>query len=224
MTHWMCTTCGYYLQGSAPPNRCPSCSQICVFNDITCYRPECGGEQNIDPLLVGSTLSIIKGDSEHAAQTKFSPPSSEAIPTVEILKGLSGPQKQQLRKLGHIENYDPNDVIFREGTEAKKFYLVEEGQVAVQSLVGKGVSFPISVIYPGQAFGWSALVAPYQYTATVVALTKARVIAIEQEAIQALIKADPALGLLIMQNVASIVSSRLRTLELGLLGLLRQGR
>jgi hypothetical protein len=39
-----------------------------------------------------------------------------------------------------------------------------------------------------------------------------------------MMQADPSFGLTIMQNVATIVASRLRTVELALAGLLQQGR
>jgi|GEM_PF-171515 len=249
MAHWMCTTCGYYLQSSAPPGRCPGCEQICAFSDVTCYRPECGGEQNIDPLVVGSTLRILKGIPKPSGKPEPPLSSSKAIPLVEILtghnindkedleqlsfwaisqleilRGLSKQQRQQLKGLGRIEHYEPDAVIFTEGTEARKFYLVEEGRVAVESQVARGMRFPISIVYPGQAFGWSALVPPYMYTATVMALSGTRVISIDQEALLEMIRADPALGFIIMQNVACIVASRLRTVELALAGLFQQGR
>ena len=86
-----------------------------------------------------------------------------------------------------------------------------------------GMRFPISIIYSGQTFGWSALVPPYLYTATVVSLSKTRVITIEQEALLSMMRANPSFGLTIMENVASIVDSRLRTLEMPLAGLLQQG-
>jgi CRP/FNR family cyclic AMP-dependent transcriptional regulator len=249
MAHWMCTTCGYYLQSSAPPNRCPSCEQICAFSDVTCYRPECGGEQNIDPLVVGSTLRILKGGPEPTSKPKPPSPSSKTIPLVEILtghhvndkedleqlsfwaisqleilRGLSKEQRRQVKGLGRTEHYGPDAVIFTEGTEARKFYLVEEGRVAVESQVARGMRFPLSIVYPGQAFGWSALVLPYMYTATVIALSETRVIAIEKEALLAEMQAEPSLGFIIMQNVACIVASRLRTMELALAGLFQQGR
>ncbi len=50
---WKCTMCGYTLQASIPPGACPSCNQTCVFTDVTCYTPECGGTGNLDPRLVG---------------------------------------------------------------------------------------------------------------------------------------------------------------------------
>jgi hypothetical protein len=249
MAHWMCTTCGYYLQSSAPPGRCPSCEQICAFNDVTCYRPECGGEQNLDPLVVGSTLKMLKGGPKPAAKPGFNSPYSKGIPLVEILtgrslndeedleqlsfwaisqfeilRGLSKEQRQQVKGLGRIEHYGPDAVICTEGTEARKFFLVEEGRVAVESQVARGMRFPLSIVYPGQACGWSALVLPYMYTATVIALSETQVIAIEQKALLAMMQAEPSLGFTIMRNVACIVASRLRTVELALAGLFQQGR
>ena len=219
MTHWMCTTCGYYLQASAPPERCPSCSQPCVFNDITCYRPECGGEQNIDPLLVGGTLQSLKGMPKAAVRPGA--PLVESMRQVEILQGFSEQEMQKLKSLGRIENFDPKAVIFSEGAEAEKFYLLEEGQVSVESQLLRGMRFPISVVSAGQAFGWSALVAPYQYTATVVALSRIRVLAIGKDAMLNMLRGNPSLGLAIMERVASIVASRLRNLELELVGILQ---
>ena len=50
MTHWMCIKCGYLFSAPSPPNECPGCKEVCVFNDVTCYRPECGGEQQMTSL------------------------------------------------------------------------------------------------------------------------------------------------------------------------------
>ena len=222
MTHWMCTTCGYYLQGAMAPDRCPSCRHECAFNDVTCYHSECKGEQNIDPLLVGRTLGNLKGAPGGAPKPKPMPLPTETLPLVEILRGLIEREKEQFKGLGRMEHYEPNAVIFNEGEDARKFYLVEEGQVAVESLLARGMRFPISVLSVGQAFGWSALVPPHLYTATVVALSDIRVIAIERERLLTQMQANTSFGLTIMQNVASLISSRLRSLEFTLMGLLQK--
>ena len=249
MVHWMCTACGYYLRTSTPPNQCPSCGQVCAFNDVTCYRPECGGDQNIDPLTVGNTLKTLKGSPTSEAQPVSHAISAKNIPLIEILmrrnvndeedleqlsfwaisqvgllRGLSKEQKEQVRSLGRIEQYTTGVTIFTEGEEAKKIYLVEDGRVAVESQVVQGMRLPISILYPGQAFGWSALVSPYLYTATVTTLSKTQVISIEQEGLSALMKSDLSLGFTIMENVASIVASRLRNLEQALTGVFQQER
>jgi CRP-like cAMP-binding protein len=166
-------------------------------------------------ILTGQNLN----DKEDLEQLSF-----WAISQLEILRGLSKEQRQQIKGLGCLERYKPDGFICTEGAEARKFYLVEDGRVAVESQVARGMRFPLSIVYPGQAFGWSALVPPYVYTATVIALSETRVIAIEQEALLSMMKADPQLGFTIMQNVACIVASRLRTMELALAGLFQQGR
>ncbi len=224
MTHWMCTACGYYVQDATPPSPCPSCKQVSVFNDVTCYRFECGGARTIDPLLVGITLGNLQGAPGPAADLKAIPLPTEALPLAEFLSGLSEKERQQLRDLGSTEHYEADAVIFNEGAEARKFYLVEEGQVAVASQLARGMLSPVSIVSVGQAFGWSALVPPYLYTATVVALCKTRVIAIGRDGLLARIRRNPSFGLTIMQNVASMISSRLRSLELAWMGYLQKNR
>ena len=220
----MCTTCGYYLQGPQPPNRCPSCNQVCAFNDVTCYRPDCGGESNVDPLLVGATLGTLTGVKAPQAKPKIAHTPVESVPIAEIMSGLNDTQRQKIRNLGRVETYEQNAVICTEDDESRKLYLVEEGQVAVQSELGRGMRIPITIVSEGQAFGWSVLVPPYKLTATVTASSKTRVLAIDREPLLSLMKADPALGLTIMQNVASIISSRLRNLELEMVGLVQRTR
>lgn len=223
MTHWMCTTCGYYYQGPAPLDKCPGCNLACAFNDVTCYRPDCGGESNVDPLLVGATLGTLTSSRAPQAKPKI-PHTPGSIPISEIMNGLNEKQRDKVRNLGHVETYEQNAVICTEGEEARKLYLVEEGQVAVQSELGRGMRIPITIVSEGQAFGWSVLVPPHKLVATVTASSKAKVLAIEREPLLSLMRADPSLGLTIMQNIASIISSRLRNLEQEMVGLVQRLR
>ncbi|MBN2402970.1 MAG: hypothetical protein JXN64_11290 [Spirochaetes bacterium] len=50
-TYWKCEECGYTLTASAPPEICPACNKKCIFKNVTCYTPECGGPGNIDGRL-----------------------------------------------------------------------------------------------------------------------------------------------------------------------------
>ena len=53
VTKWSCSQCGFVFDDETVPDRCPSCKEPCTFRDVTCYVPECGGPDNIDPRLVG---------------------------------------------------------------------------------------------------------------------------------------------------------------------------
>lgn len=50
-TFWKCGNCGNTLQAPNPPEICPSCNEKCLFKNVTCYTPECGGPGKIDPRL-----------------------------------------------------------------------------------------------------------------------------------------------------------------------------
>ncbi len=63
MTHWMCSKCGYYVKSDAPPTHCPACDQVCAFQDVTCYRPDYGGQANLDPVLVAAIMSRVSAYS-----------------------------------------------------------------------------------------------------------------------------------------------------------------
>lgn len=43
---WKCNNCGNTLDVQAPPETCPSCKQNCEFVDVSCYIPECGGQDS----------------------------------------------------------------------------------------------------------------------------------------------------------------------------------
>ena len=51
MTVWKCNKCNHTLSAAKPPEICPSCKEKCLFLDVTCYIPECGGpgSGNINP-------------------------------------------------------------------------------------------------------------------------------------------------------------------------------
>ena len=60
MNQWQCSSCGYTFEAEVLPNQCPSCKQVCSFNNVTCYIPDCGGPGNIDPQLAAGKSERIK--------------------------------------------------------------------------------------------------------------------------------------------------------------------
>jgi rubrerythrin len=48
---WKCGKCGNTVQLPTAPEICPSCNEKCLFKDVSCYTPDCGGPGNIDPRL-----------------------------------------------------------------------------------------------------------------------------------------------------------------------------
>ena len=52
MSWWICGECDYVFEAEVPPETCPECHSKCVYSDVTCYIPECGGPGHLDTKLV----------------------------------------------------------------------------------------------------------------------------------------------------------------------------
>jgi hypothetical protein len=221
MTHWMCTVCGFLVSVEGPPCDCPSCKQACTFNDVTCYRPECGGEQNVDPLLVGATLRAIGSDNKGSARGGAGQGGAlrEKSEVVPLFRGMKEEQKEKVLALGVEETIPSDTAIFSEGDEAKALYIVKKGRVAIKALLQGGKWAPVCAVSSGEIFGWSCLVPPYVFTASATSLEETLITSFSAAKLRDLFTREPGIGYFMMQNVAELITSRLKNVRLELLGI-----
>ena len=105
------------------------------------------------------------------------------------------------------QTYKEGDLIFKEGEEAGHLYMLDDGKVDL--LVGKQQETRFLAYYPGEVFGWSALLRPHRYLSTARCMTQSAVSRISIEAIRRILKDYPEDGILIYQNLAGILGRRL---------------
>ncbi len=214
MAKWQCVQCGYFFDGAKPPEKCPGCQATCTYTDVTCYRPECGGPVNVDPMV----MELIRKRSGFAAplrpssQSKATPAEEEIVYAEKVVKGtlfqgLSKDEVQQVLNTGDVRIYEPGDVVFREGDEAVHIYIVEQGELAVKTPEGKTAY----VASGGDVLGWSTLMLPYKRTASAVAMKRSRVVVINQDKFQEFCTQTPSIGYKVTQNVGRIMVARMRT-------------
>lgn len=140
--------------------------------------------------------------------------SIDALRQCELFADLNDEELAKIAKICHEEAYEPQEVIFGECEVAEKIYILREGRVAVQmhlrSDLEPGGDVTIEEVTPGRIFGWSALVKQRRFTASVRALEKVKVIAIESAALSTLFEEDSHIGFVVMKRLADVISSRLR--------------
>ena len=120
----------------------------------------------------------------------------------------------RIAKLCKEETFNAQDVIVNEGDEAAKFYILIDGGVAIQIHLKKYHYVILSTIEDkGELFGWSALVEPKCYSATVKCLRETTVLSIGGEELEELFKQDPVMGLTVMKKIASLIDQRLITMR-----------
>jgi CRP-like cAMP-binding protein len=136
----------------------------------------------------------------------------------ELFAGLSADQIDRVAELGEEVAYQGDEVIVREGEASDEIYVVREGMVEV--LVSEGTipdvpgppqMRPIVHLGPGQTFGEMALVDRGARSATVRCVADGtRLYVIPRKRLLTLCDNDPRIGYLLMRNVASDLSFKLR--------------
>lgn len=120
----------------------------------------------------------------------------------------------RIAKLCREERFESQDVIVNEGDEATNIYVLIDGGVAIQIHLKKYHYVILSTIEDkGELFGWSALVEPKRYSATVKCLRETTVLSIGGEELEELFKKDPVMGLTFMKKIASLIDQRLITMR-----------
>lgn len=105
--------------------------------------------------------------------------------------------------------YREGDTIFRENDESTEIFMVDEGRV--QAIIEPIPNRPmvIGTITKNQLFGWSAMISPHRYTATVKAAEKTRVFVARGNDLRGICSVNPRICSKVMERIACIVSDRL---------------
>jgi CRP-like cAMP-binding protein len=129
-----------------------------------------------------------------------------AITESELFKGVSQRFITRIANASEEQNYKAKSIIFKRGENAPYFYVLVKGDVHAET----GAEETLAVTKPGEVFGWSALVAPYVYTATAMCTRDTRVIRISRDVLEEVINEHPAEGIAVMKNLTAIIANRLR--------------
>jgi CRP-like cAMP-binding protein len=132
----------------------------------------------------------------------------DTIQESELFKGVSQRVISEIGKSSEELTYKRDSIIFNADEKAQYIYELVEGSVDI-AMVEKDVVH-LTANRTGQIFGWSALVEPYEYSASAKCASDTKVIRISKDSIEDAIKRHPAEGLAILYHLAGIISKRLR--------------
>ena len=129
----------------------------------------------------------------------------------ELFKGLSDDNMDKLTELCHIYAMNEGDHIFAEGTKARDVHLCRSGRIDIVIWMGKPWNRNIAVHRAGrgEVFGWSALVAPYIYTASAECVESGEEIRLKGSELLTLFQQEPAIGYTMLENLSAGISLRL---------------
>lgn len=150
--------------------------------------------------------------------------SAQILEKVEIFADLTQEQLKNIYALCKEVVYFQNELIFAENSPSTEFYVILEGEVAIQVSPNiirddKQEHKPgtIAVLFPGQSFGEVALVDQGLRSASAVCNTMyCKTLVIRREDLMSLLKNDPRMGFTVMSNLATDLCTKIRLSNLNL--------
>ena len=134
-----------------------------------------------------------------------------ALKKFELFMGLGDEHLASISELCHLYSISEGHHIFLEGSKANDVHLCLSGKVDISIRLGQPWNKNVTIHRAGQGevFGWSALVAPYIYTASAECIEAGEEIRIKGSELLALFKKNPAVGYTVMENLGASISLRL---------------
>jgi CRP/FNR family cyclic AMP-dependent transcriptional regulator len=132
--------------------------------------------------------------------------------SVEMFSDLDDDEFQKLATVCEEQELGANELLFSQGDEADRLYIVREGFVEIiEARPGEGKGTTIVNLGPGQTIGEMTLVDKGPRSASARAATDGtRVASISRQDFEALCEGDTAIGYKVMRNIAADLSFRLR--------------
>lgn len=135
---------------------------------------------------------------------------AEAIADHRFVAGMKPEHLQRLQDSAMFKQFEPGEIIFREGEPANRFYLICAGKIALESKGGGETSAFVQYLNGGDVLGWSWLFPPYYWHFGARAIEPTSAIFFYGTRLREQCEADPVFGYDLMKRVANVVIKRLQ--------------
>lgn len=137
---------------------------------------------------------------------------------------MSDDHLETMAGCGKLVHFKPGEFLLREGDEAVTFYLIRDGEVAVESDIPAAGPLSIARVGAGGITGYSWLFPPHRNGFDSIALTNVSALALDGECLLGKAEADHELGYQLMTRFAQVMLDRLQAARRQMLDVYANGR
>jgi len=150
---------------------------------------------------------------------------SVSLDEVSVFKDCAGQDLERLASVCEKITIKGGDRIFEAGRAAEYLYIVAEGCVELRFNVihyNDVSQITLDRKCKGEAFGWSALTEPHEYTLSAFAAKDSELLRIKGTDIERLCRESQNLGYAVMKNIAHIIGQRFALIQKILIDVIQQ--
>lgn len=140
-----------------------------------------------------------------------------------FLKGMPERHQHALLENATTAKYAKGDILFRQGDPANRFYLIEDGGVALEACSPKHRTVHIHTLGEGDVLGWSWLFEPFVWNFQARAVEPTTVLVLDAAHLLRLSNENHEFGYDLMKKLARVVIGRLQATRRRLLELADAG-
>lgn len=127
-----------------------------------------------------------------------------------LFQGLAPQYLSLLAEVAMLKEFAANEVIFREGDPANRFYLILDGEVALESTTGERGPVVLQTIGTNDVLGWSWLFPPYYWHFDARTTKPTKAIFFYGTWLRENAERDPGFGYQMMKQMAAVIIQRLQ--------------
>ena len=134
---------------------------------------------------------------------------------IDLFAGLTESQFEKLNDLVQVKGYAKGSNLFQTGDVANDIFVLLDGKVSIQvKLSSRPEKVDIVMLnQKGQLIGWSGLLGESYYTATAICQEETSLLQLSGQEFMKVLMEDKEVGFGVLQNIISVVSTRLRNLQ-----------
>jgi CRP-like cAMP-binding protein len=138
---------------------------------------------------------------------------------VRAWEALAPAQRARLADRARETSFANGCRIFDEGQPADRFWIIEEGRVALDINVPGSLPPVVETLGPGDLLGWSWFFPPHVWHLGAVAHGPVRAREFDAATVLTLCEEDPVLGYALARSIGGVVAERLKATRIRLLDL-----
>ena len=140
-----------------------------------------------------------------------------------MFRGLESEELQLLTSCFQRESYQGETLIFKQGERAEKLHILLSGKVEIRFKPYDSEVITVASLRQGDVFGWSAALGRQDYTSDAFVTTPGNGLSIRGDVLREFCESHPQIGIILLERLAEVISSRLRQTHGKVVQLLQEG-
>jgi len=134
---------------------------------------------------------------------------ADDLKKISFFNNYTDEQLEFIASISILKEHKVKEILFEQYDELSELSILLEGTLSIGIILAKEKRIHLGTIEEGQLFSWSAIFSPYIATAWIMAVTPAKVIAIDAKKLSNEIVKDCNFGFKTMSKIARTISQRL---------------